>query len=133
MAKEFKFTYSSPTKDERAEIESIRNSYLEKPEREQKFIELKKLDSKVKNTPVCVSLVFGIVGVLIFGLGLTMVLEWNILVWGIVVMAISLVPIFLAYPVFITISNKLKAKYSQKILNLSEELLNEQKTEDNNK
>lgn len=124
MSKKFEYTYSSLAKEEKKEIEDIRNKYLEKTEQNIKLNELKKLDKKVKKLPSYVAFVIGTIGILIFGLGLTMVLEWNILYWGIVVMAVGLVPVLISYPIFVKINNKLKAKYSEKIIRLSEELLN---------
>ena len=54
-----------------------------------------------------------------------MILEWNIWIWGIVLMAIGIVPMAIAYPVYKFSLNKGKAKYGEEILRLSEELLNE--------
>ena len=56
-----------------------------------------------------------------------MILEWSILLWGIVLMVIGSVPMALAYPVYKSVLNKGKAKYGDEILRLSEELLNENK------
>lgn len=121
----FNFTYSAPTKTEREEIEDIRNDYLPKSESVTKLERLKKLDWLVKNIPVVTSLTIGIVGILIFGLGLTMILEWNIMVWGIIISAISMAPMVLAYPVYLRVKARLTAKHKDEILSLSEELLNE--------
>lgn len=120
----FKYTYSAPTKSEREQIEDIRRDYLQKSEQETKLETLKKLDSKVKNIPTLWGLSVGIIGTLIFGLGLTMILEWNIIVWGVLVSAIGLVPVALAYPVFKKIKTKTTNKYKDEILNISNELLN---------
>ena len=121
---DFEFNYVAPTTEERKEIESIRNSYLGKSKKEDKLAYLRKLDNKVKNIPVILSLILGIVGTLIFGLGMAMILEWEILIWGIVVMAVGLVPTLFAYPMFKLSTQKLKEKYADEILQLSNELLN---------
>lgn len=121
---DFEFNYSAPSNEERKEIESIRNSYLpQSSSADSKLQELRKLDSKVKNIPTTIALVVGIVGTLIFGLGMTMVLEWSITAWGIIVSGIGTVPIILANPLFKIFKGKLKKKYSAQILKLSEELL----------
>ena len=122
----FKYNYSAPTSEERKEIESIRNSYIPKNNVNEKLTRLRKIDGKVKDTPVLVSLIIGIVGLLIFGLGLAMILEWNILAWGIVVAVVGMVPIFLAYPIYIKMDKKLKNKYTEEILKLSDELLDDE-------
>lgn len=125
----FKFTYSAPTKSERNEIEDIRKNYLPKSQGNKKLQRLKTLDSKVKNTPTILALVVGILGTLIFGLGLTMILEWNISVWGVIVSAVGLVPTILANFVYKSMKDRLTEKYREEILALSEELLNENKNE----
>ena len=124
---EFEFKYVAPTATERKEIESIRNSYSAKaPASSTKLERLRKLDSIVKNVPVAFSLATGVFGLLLFGLGLAMVLEWNLLAWGIVVACIGCVPMFLAYPIHIKIFKSLKEKHSEEILKLSNELLGEE-------
>ena len=55
-----------------------------------------------------------------------MVLEWKLLLWGIIVGIIGFVTMILAYPIFKFTFKMLKDKYSSQILSLSEELLNEQ-------
>lgn len=122
---DFRFKYSAPTNEERKEIESIRNSYLNNKKETSKLEELRKLDAKVKNIPLILALAVGIVGTLIFGLGMAMVLEWSILIWGIVVCAVGLVPCCFAYPIFLLSTKRLKERYSSRIISISEELLNE--------
>ena len=86
---------------------------------------MRRLDALVKNTALVWSLVFGVVGTLIFGLGLTMILEWNIWAWGIVLMVVGSVPMAIAYPVYKFLLTIYKNRYGEEILRLSEELLNE--------
>ena len=125
MNKPFNYTYTAPTEEERKEITLIRKQYQPIEKTESKLDRLRRLDSAVKNTPIILSLIFGIVGCLIFGLGLALILEWNIWLWGIVLMVIGSVPMAIAYPVYKLALNKGKAKYGDEILRLSEELLNE--------
>ena len=120
----FSYAYTAPTDKERREIDSIRRYYQPKSKEESKLEMLKRLDSRVKSIPQIVSLVLGVVGLLIFGLGLTFILEWNIMPLGIVLIVVSIPPIAIAYPVHNYLLNKGKEKYGQKILELSEELLN---------
>ena len=127
MNNQFNFKYSAPSQEERKEIDSIRRQYAPQEKTETKLERLRRLDALVKNTAVIWSLVFGVIGCLIFGLGLTMVLEWNILLWGIVLMVIGSVPMAIAYPIYNKLLKKGKAKYGDEILRLSEELLNENK------
>ena len=125
MNNQFNFKYTAPSQEERKEIDSIRRQYAPQEKTETKLERLRRLDGLVKNTAIIWSLCLGVVGILIFGLGLTMILEWNIWLWGIVLMVIGSVPMAIAYPVYKLALNKGKSKYGDEILRLSEELLNE--------
>lgn len=125
MNDKFNYKYVAPTEEERKEIDSIRRQYVPQSKAESKIERLRRLDSLVKNTAIIWSLVLGVVGTLIFGLGLTMILEWQILPWGIALMVIGSVPIAVAYPVYKSVLKKYKNRYGEEILRLSEELLNE--------
>ncbi len=125
MNNQFNFKYTAPSQEERKEIDSIRRQYLPQEHVESKMDRLRRLDALVKNTAIVWSLCLGVVGTLVLGLGLTMILEWSIWLWGIVLMVIGSVPMSIAYPVYKLTLNKGKAKYGEEILRLSEELLNE--------
>lgn len=125
MNNQFNFKYSAPSQEERKEIDSIRRQYLPQEKTETKMERLRRLDGLVKSVPTICSLVLGVVGTLVLGLGLTMILEWSIWLWGIVLMVIGSVPMAIAYPVYKLALQKGKAKYGDEILRLSEELLNE--------
>ena len=127
MNEEFKYKYSAPTSAERKEIESIRNNYIQSNQSTDKLLKLRQLDNKVRNIPIMISLIFGIIGLLIFGLGMTFVLEWNNLIIGIVISVIGIFPISFAYPIYRKTLTKLKNKYSGEIIKLSDELLNDDK------
>ncbi len=122
----FEYTYYAPSEDEKKQIQSIRQQYLE-PQRksESKFDRLKKLNAKVKKTATYFALIAGIIGCLVFGLGLTMVLEWSLFVWGIIVMLIGSVAMALAYPLYNFLLAKGRKKYGEEILSLSKDLLEE--------
>lgn len=122
---DFEYKYSAPTTEERKEIENIRKSYQPKTNQTTKLERLRKLDGKVKNIPTTIGLILGIVGCLIFGLGFAMIMEWNVLAWGIVVSIIGTIAMIMTYPLFGLLSKKLKDKYGNEILTLSEELLND--------
>ena len=131
MSDKFDYKYSAPTEEERREIDGIRRQYATRDNTETKLDRLRKLDSKVKNTALAVSLTVGIVGCLVFGLGLSMVLEWSIYLWGVIVAVVGAIPMILAYPIHKYTLNIGKQKYAEEILELSNELLNE--NDDNNK
>lgn len=120
----FEFTYRALSASERSTVESIQDQYRTKTADEQAYEKIVRLDRKIKNTAQIVALVFGVVGALIFGLGMSMILAWSIYLWGVVVALLG-VPFILLAPIL----NKLllkkgKEKYGEEILRLSDELLN---------
>jgi hypothetical protein len=127
MSNKFSYSYSAPTEEERREIASIRKDYLVHQQGDSKLERLRKLDKKVKTSPVILSVCLGVVGILVFGLGLSLCLEWGIYVWGILLAAVGCVPMAFAYPAYKWLLAKNKAKYGGEIIRLSEELLNEDK------
>lgn len=122
---EFNYKYSAPTEAERREISDIRKQYAPQNEEESKLQRLRRLDNAVRGTAAAWALALGIVGCLIFGLGLSMILEWNIVAWGVVLCVLGAVPTSLAYPVYNAVFNAKKQKYGKEILRLTDELLNE--------
>lgn len=126
MADKFNYKYSAPTQDERKTVISIRNQYLPKDSHTEKIEKIKKLDNKVKSIPMIIGLTSGVVGLLVFGFGLTLILEWEQYLIGIVVMIIGSIFMIIANPLFIFSHKKLKNKYSEEILQLSIEILNEE-------
>ncbi len=120
----FSYTYSAPTEEERREIDSIRQRYVKQERNEESKLEiLRKLDGKVRNPATIIALVFGIVGLLTFGLGLASVLEWNLWTEGIVLMIVGFIPVALAYPIHGLILARNRKKYGDEIIKLTEELL----------
>ena len=118
----FEYTYAAPTERERREIESIRKAYRP-DEAGEKLRRLRKLNARVRNTAMCVSLTLGVAGVLLFGTGMSLALSFGRYAAGIALAALGIVPIALAYPVFNRLLRRGKKKYGAEILRLSEELL----------
>ncbi len=123
----FVYNYSAPTEDERREIEDIKKQYDGEQIKKDNLTRLRELDRRVKQPPLIASIVLGVIGVLIFGTGLTMALEWALYVWGSVVMVVGIVPVAVAYPVRKAMVRSNKKKYGDEIVKLSNELLNENK------
>ena len=122
---EFEYRYVSPTEAERREIEKIKSQYEGKTEKELKLERIRRLDSFVQNFSITLSLIIGIMGTLIFGLGFSMILVWDIIGVGIAVCVVGAVPIACAYPVYAVTMKRNKSKYGDEILRLSNEILNE--------
>ena len=120
---EFQYSYSALTVDEKQEVESIRRQYQTQNEPQSDLARLRALDKKVKRAATVWSLVLGIVGCLIFGLGFSMILQWHILFGGIAVGVFGCALVVAAYPIYAKIYAVQKKKYGAEILRLSEELL----------
>ena len=99
----------------------------EQETKDEKMALLKKLDVIVKAPAKAISSVIGVIGFLCFGLGMSMALEWQMILWGAVVGIVGLVLMAFAYPIFNKILTKRKEKYAEQILALSQNLLNENK------
>lgn len=124
MADKFEYKYKAPTQEERQEINNILNDYLPKNESNNKLDYLRKLDFKVKNIPMIVGLNLGIIGTLIFGLGLTCFLEWNLIILGFIFSLLGMIVAVVAYPLYKVIYKRMKNRYSDEIIKISNELLN---------
>ena len=128
MGEKFEYKYSAPSIEERKEIDSIRSQYLPKDKSMTKLDRLRYLDNKVRSVPMIISLSLGVIGILLFGTSMTFFLEWT-KYWyiGIPFGLVGIILIALAYPMYNKTLNKYKNKYSQEILELSNELLNDNK------
>ena len=117
--KAFSYTYSATCNQE---VLNIRKKYL--PREETKLEELKRLDSLVQNSGVTESLCAGMVGCLIFGLGLCLAMEVvGQMIWlGVILGFIGAVGMLVAFPVYRRFFNKAKAQHTPRILELAAEL-----------
>ena len=119
--KPFTYNYSAVRNKE---VESIRRKYL--PEEESKLETLKQLDYKVQSAGMIESLCIGIIGALVFGIGMCFFLEvfagatW-ITVLFMIIGTLLMIP---AYPIYKKIARKTKAELTPEILRLSEEIMN---------
>ncbi|MDE6408032.1 MAG: hypothetical protein K2K48_03720 [Anaeroplasmataceae bacterium] len=127
MPDKFTYEYQAPTQEERKEINTIQQRYLLENPKNEKLKRLRILDAKVKNIPNAIAYIMGVVGVLVFGTGLTCILEWDLVLIGVLVMIVGALIVSPVYFVHSIISKRLKSKYREEILKLSEELLNEEK------
>ncbi|MBQ7363647.1 MAG: hypothetical protein IJW48_04245 [Clostridia bacterium] len=122
--KTFIYQYSATRK---REVEAIRNKYCEKEEN--KLDILKRLDGKVETAGQIESLILGIVGILIFGVGMCFGLgvlgdaRWLSVVLGILGAALMLP----AYPVYKHLREKTMKKLVPEILRISDEIIKNEK------
>ena len=120
----FNYTYSAARNKE---VESIRNKYI--PHEESKLERLKKLDLRVQMAGTIESLCFGVVGALIFGIGMCFFLDvFAGAAWlSALFMIIGTVIMIPAYPIYRRIARKTKAELTPVILRLSEEIMSSSK------
>lgn len=118
------FSYEYSAKDNK-EVQEIRKRYL--PRTESKLDELRRLDRQVQAAGQLPALTLGIVGCLVFGLGLCMAMQvlGGGVVLGVLIGMIGMVGMLFAFPVYRSSFNKKKAEFSPRILELAAELSNE--------
>ena len=125
----FTYTYSAK---EQAELKRIRDKYTAPTEVEDKMARLRRLDASVTNTAQAVALVFGVIGTLILGFGMSLVMTdigailglASTMIPGIVIGVVGLGMALLTYPIYKGILNTRKKKYGAEILALSEKIMN---------
>lgn len=125
----FVFTYSAK---EQEEIKRIRQKYTV-TETENNIERLRNLDAKVHQKPTMISLVVGIIGALILGLGMSLLMSelpthlgfTQGVAWGIGLPCgiIGLATLSLAFPVYNQILKKEREKAAPEILRISDELM----------
>ncbi len=116
----FEYTYSS---ERQKEIEAIRRKY--EPKTEDKMEQLRKLDRDTEKPGTIAAVVVGLIGLLVFGAGLSLAMVWKdtMLVIGSVVGLLGMILIALALPVYKIVTKKQREKMAPQILALSEELM----------
>lgn len=125
----FSYTYSAPTEEERREIEDIRRAYAPATESEDKLTKIRTLNERATRPARIAALTLGIGGILLFGLGMSMTLAWELIAGGIVVAAIGMLATIVANPVRRVLLKLGKQKYGAEILRLTDELLGEKNTD----
>ena len=126
----FSYTYSAK---EQAELKRIRDKYTAPTEVEDKMARLRRLDASVTNTAQAVVLVFGVIGTLILGFGMSLVmteLAESLGISGDVAMVIGIVVgiaggilASLAYPIYNAIVKAKRKKLAPEIIRLTDELM----------
>ena len=124
----FSYVYSA---DEQEEIRKIRKKY--EFQEEDPMSRIRKLDNSVTQKATAISLVFGVIGVLVMGSGMSFImtdlgsvigLSGNIpWVLGMLTGVIGLILVALAYPMYNNVLKKEREKVASEILELTEELM----------
>lgn len=118
------FIYNYSAK-ENAEILEIRKKYM--PADENSIEELRRLDAFVQNAGVTESLITGIGGLMVLGLGMCLAMQvigegMILMILGILIGIVGIVGMLAAYPVYRKTHTKTKQMYSQRILELASKL-----------
>ena len=126
----FQYTYSAK---EQAELKRIREKYTVPTEAEDKMARLRRLDASVTNTAQAVALIFGVIGTLILGLGMSLIMTELAEVIGISGVAAMVIGIIigivggilasLAYPIYNAIVKAKRKKLAPEIIRLTDELM----------
>jgi hypothetical protein len=126
----FTYTYSAK---EQAELKRIRDKYTAPTEVEDKMARLRRLDASVTNTAQAVALVFGIIGALILGFGMSLIMTdfAEILGFGETMAMVIGIPVgigggilaSLAYPIYNAIVKAKRKKLAPEIIRLTDELM----------
>lgn len=126
----FRFTYSAK---EQEEVKAIRKKYTAPEEKEDKMAQLRRLDASVTQKATSVALVFGIIGALLLGFGMSLAMtELSAILGGLRSMAvlvgiavgiIGIVLMCLAYPIYNRIVKKEREKIAPEIIRLTDELM----------
>ena len=115
----FEYRYSAKQQEE---IEAIRRKYL--PKEEDKMEQLRQMDKRVSRKGTIISIIIGVIGCLLLGVGMCCTMEWagRWFVPGIIIGVIGIVMIALAYPLYERITKKERKKIAPLILKLADEL-----------
>lgn len=126
----FQFTYSAK---EQEEIKAIRQKYTAPEETEDKMARLRRLDDAVTQKATVVSLVFGVIGALILGMGMSLAMTeigrfiglagGMAMLVGSLIGIVGIVLVCIAYPIYNRIIRTERAKIAPEIIRLTDELM----------
>lgn len=116
----FNYSYSA---EKNTEVEKIRSKYT--PREENDFEKLRRLDRRVESAGIVESLCLGIIGALVFGIGMCFFLD--VFTGGALITALLMIAGTLmmlpAYPMCKRISKKTREELTPEILALSEKIM----------
>ncbi|MDE6314341.1 MAG: hypothetical protein K2M46_12130 [Lachnospiraceae bacterium] len=117
----FNYTYSSTQQEE---IKNIREKYVPPTQEEDKMERLRRLDQSVMKPGTIVSLIAGIIGSLIFGVGMCCTMVWEgLMIPGIIIGIFGIAGMIAAYPIYAHITKKHREKLAPEIIRLTDELM----------
>lgn len=116
--------------DEEFLVQKIRTQYTEKEHTQ--LDELKALDAKVKRPANVFAYVFGSIGAIVMGSGMSLTMTDigdaigidNVMLWGIVIGVIGMFMAIINYPIYKGILSSRRKKFAARIMELSESIIN---------
>ena len=113
-------------------VQKIRTQYMEKDSSEKNLDLLRELDAEVKRPANVFGYVFGSISAIIMGTGMSLVMTdigqqlgiSNTMPLGIVIGVVGMLMAIATYPIYKNILALRKEKYSDRILELSEKIMN---------
>ena len=117
----FHYTYSARQQEE---IRNIRKKYLPQEPKEDKMEQLRRLDRSAAKKGTCVSLIVGIAGCLLLGVGMCCTMVWTdrLFIPGIIIGIVGMIAVTISYPLYTHITRKERERIASQILKLTEEL-----------
>ena len=116
-------------------VQKIRTQYMEKNSSEKNLDLLRELDAEVKRPANVFGYVFGSISAIIMGTGMSLVMTdigqqlgiSNTMPLGIIIGVVGMLMAITTYPIYKNILASRKEKYADRILELSEKIMNEEK------
>lgn len=126
----FHYIYSGK---EQNEIQAIRKKYTAPEKAEDKMVQLRRLDAGVTQKATGVALIFGILGALLLGFGMSLAMtelgnmlglsEGMVMIVGIIIGMIGIILVSVAYPLYNRIIKTERKKIAPEIIRLTDELM----------
>lgn len=112
-------------------VQKIRTQYMEKDSAQKELDLLRELDAEVKRPANVFGYVFGSIGAIVMGTGMSLVMTdigaqlgiTNAIPAGIVIGIIGMLMAIINYPIYKAILSSRKDKYAERILALSEKIM----------
>ena len=112
-------------------VQKIRTQYMEKDSSEKELDMLRELDAEVKCPANVFGYVFGSIGAIVMGAGMSLVMTdigavigmENTMVIGIIIGVIGMIITIVNYPIYKKILASRREKYADRILKLSEKIM----------
>ena len=122
----FRYSYSSSLQEE---LKDIKKKYAEQPEdqQEDQLELLRKLDKSSTRKSTIVSIAMGAAGCLIMGIGMCCTMVWAAAMFlpGIIIGVIGIAMMAAAYPVYVRITKRERARIAPQVLDIIEKLSKE--------